>query len=129
MPSGGKNYDQHRGSAHERGYDRRWGKARSLHLAANPLCIGCLAVGRFEPATVVDHIEPHEGDQARFWDAGNWQSSCAWHHDLVKQKLELMWREGEVPVTALRLGSPEAKRLTRTTPRKATVIGEDGWTS
>ena len=33
------------------------------------------------PATVVDHIKPHHGDQRLFWDVGNWQSLCKAHHD------------------------------------------------
>jgi 5-methylcytosine-specific restriction protein A len=33
------------------------------------------------PATVVDHIVPHRGNQKLFWDRKNWQSLCKTHHD------------------------------------------------
>lgn len=32
-------------------------------------------------ATVVDHITPHGGDVALFWDVANWQGLCKAHHD------------------------------------------------
>lgn len=28
------------------------------------------------PARVVDHITPHRGDVALFWDESNWQALC-----------------------------------------------------
>lgn len=54
----------------------------------HPLCVMCQAEGRIEAATVVDHIKPHRGDQALFWDRDNWQSLCKRHHDSDKQMLE-----------------------------------------
>ena len=33
------------------------------------------------PATVVDHIVPHRGDHALFWDEQNWQPLCKSCHD------------------------------------------------
>jgi len=30
---------------------------------------------------VVDHIVPHRGDRALFWDTSNWQPLCKPHHD------------------------------------------------
>jgi 5-methylcytosine-specific restriction protein A len=50
----------------------------------------CLAEGRPVPATVVDHIERHDGTHAdpRFWDMRNLQSLCKPHHDSVKQQLD-----------------------------------------
>lgn len=44
-------------------------------------------------ATVVDHIVPHGGDQALFWDTGNWQSLCAPHHNSTKQSEERLGYE------------------------------------
>ena len=58
-----------RGSAAARGYGRRWQKARVSFLIRNPVC--CCGCGH--PATEVDHIVPHRGDEALFWDTGNWQ--------------------------------------------------------
>ncbi|WP_236555108.1 hypothetical protein [Novosphingobium sp. 9U] len=58
-------------SSSERGYGRKWKKARVAFLDANPLCIGCEAKGRAVPATVVNHRTPHRGDLKLFWDRKN----------------------------------------------------------
>ena len=76
---GGRRWE---GSAASRGYDHRWQKARAVHLAGEPLCRRCLAQGLTTAATVVDHIRPHRGDMALFWDQGNWQSLCKPCHDI-----------------------------------------------
>lgn len=70
-----------RGSAAERGYGADWRKARRRFLAVNPLCAACLKRGVLTPATVVDHIVPHRGDQRLFWDQKNWQPLCKQCHD------------------------------------------------
>lgn len=80
-----------RGTAHQRGYDYRWQRAREAFLRENPLCVMCLAERRTTAATVVDHIIPHRGDGALFWDRSNWQSLCQTHHSSHKQRME---REG-----------------------------------
>ena len=73
----------------ERGYGSRWQRARATYLKQHPLCVMCLAEGRTEPATVVDHITPHEGNQELFWDSqGNWQPLCKTHHDTDKAEQE-----------------------------------------
>lgn len=33
-------------------------------------------------ATVVDHITPHKGDKALFWQRANWQPLCKRCHDI-----------------------------------------------
>jgi 5-methylcytosine-specific restriction endonuclease McrA len=48
----------------------------------------CQVQNRLTVATVVDHIVPHKGDQALFWDHANWQSLCKRCHDSLKQKQE-----------------------------------------
>lgn len=106
-----KAYDARRGSASERGYGRPWAKAAEGHRRNSPLCIGCLAAGLVVAAELVDHVEPHKGDTAKFWDTSMWQSSCRWHHDVVKQRLELMWARGEIPASALWLNSPLALKV------------------
>ena len=70
-----------RGGADARGYDARWRKARKAFLQKHPLCAECLKKGKATPATVVDHIVPHRGDQKLFWDQSNWQPLCKEHHD------------------------------------------------
>jgi 5-methylcytosine-specific restriction protein A len=98
-----REYDQHRGSARERGYDSRWEKARKAYLAKHPLCVCCLANGIPHGAELVDHIEPHKGDMARFWDSGNWQGLCRWCHENIKRAVEMAWLNGQAEPTLLRL--------------------------
>jgi 5-methylcytosine-specific restriction protein A len=84
-----REHDTRRSSARERGYNTRWEKARKTYLTRNPLCIMCQREGRVTPATVVDHIIPHKGDAALFWDTeNNWQPLCKPHHDRDKQREE-----------------------------------------
>ncbi|RVK61930.1 HNH endonuclease [Sinorhizobium meliloti] len=105
--------DKWRGSASDRGYNHRWSKARDTFLSRNPLCIGCLAVGRVEPATVVDHVDPHHGDSVKFWDTSMWQSSCKWHHDSVKQRLEQLYAASAIRLRDLWLNSAVAVRIAK----------------
>jgi len=70
-----------RGNSADRGYGRRWRKASKVYLMLNPFCAEHRAKGRVAAATVVDHVVPHKGDQALFWDQGNWQSLCKPCHD------------------------------------------------
>lgn len=83
-----RQYDACRESSSKRGYNSRWQKARDTFLRRSPLCRMCHEEGRITPALIVDHIIPHRGDQELFWDTGNWQSLCKWHHDSVKQAEE-----------------------------------------
>ena len=103
--------DQHRGSARERGYNARWQKARKTFLSNNPVCIGCLAMDRVEPAAIVDHVDPHHQDPVKFWNTSMWQACCKWHHDSVKQKLENLYVAGKVQLPDLWLNSPTAVRI------------------
>lgn len=87
MKSGTKS---RRPSARQRGYDRRWDKVRASFLREpeNCFCRRCRQQGRMTVATVVDHIVPHRGDPALFWDRSNWQPLCKPHHDGAKQREE-----------------------------------------
>ena len=80
--------DHTRATSTERGYNNRWRKARATYLRNHPLCKMHLDRGRIIPATVVDHIQPHRGNQKLFWDTANWQSLCAECHSRHKQRLE-----------------------------------------
>jgi 5-methylcytosine-specific restriction enzyme A len=80
--------DKYRPNARQRGYTRRWEKAREAFLRENPLCALCQAIGRTTPATIVDHRTPHRGDPKLFWEQSNWQSLCKSCHDSVKQAEE-----------------------------------------
>ena len=67
--------DEGRGTATQRLYSSAWRKARAGFLSRHPLCecVDCKNLGRVLPASVVDHIVPHRGDRALFWDRSNWQ--------------------------------------------------------
>lgn len=56
-------------------------KARLLFLRKHPLCAECLREKRLTPATVVDHIVSHRGDERLFWDEANRQPLCKACHD------------------------------------------------
>ena len=89
VPYGQKYCDRHKAlhpeeqrSAAHRGYGKAWQKASKRYLEAHPLCVACLKEGKYTRATVVDHIKPHRGDKALFWDEHNWQALCKRHHDV-----------------------------------------------
>jgi 5-methylcytosine-specific restriction protein A len=82
--------DLYRPTATERGYGSRWNKARATYLLSHPHCAMIVADGNrcTRSASVVDHIKPHRGDNALFWDKTNWQSLCGPCHNGRKQSLE-----------------------------------------
>lgn len=95
--------DQRRGSARARGYTTAWDKASAGHLRNNPLCKYCDLgawgdAPRVTAATLVDHLIPHNGDQAIFWNKRDWVSSCAPCHNGPKQRTE---RRGLAALEAL----------------------------
>lgn len=69
-------------------YNYRWQREREAFLRQNPLCVMCKGEDMVTLATVVDHVIPHQGDQALFWRQSNWQSLCAAHHSGHKQAQE-----------------------------------------
>jgi len=80
-PEHSRQYERDRGSSTERGYDRRWQKARLTYLKRHPLCAECERQGRVKAAEVVDHVIPHKGNTTLFWDVSNWQALCKACHD------------------------------------------------
>jgi len=76
-------FDEKRPSARARGYNRAWDAERRSFLQLNPNCRRC-----GEPASVVDHIRPHKGDDRLFWDRSNWQPLCRHCHNSSKQAQE-----------------------------------------
>lgn len=84
---------------------RDWKQGRALHLAQEPLCVECLALGIVNDGSltaagtvqadarrrflVVDHKVPHRGDRGLFFDRANWQTLCPDHHDRDKQQQEI----------------------------------------
>lgn len=62
-------------SSRQRGYTTKWEKESKAYLAEHPYCVVC-----GNQASLVDHIEPHQGDQRLFWSRSNWQPMCASCH-------------------------------------------------
>ena len=71
-------------------YNRKvWKQTRLAVLQESPLCVRCMKLGRSIPATVVDHIIPHRGDETLFFDRDNLQSLCKPCHDGWKHRVEI----------------------------------------
>lgn len=72
----------------------RWQRLRWSVLVRD--LFTCAMCGRIEGDTsqlVADHIVPHKGDEAAFWDEGNIWCVCSACHNSAKQRLE---RSGRV---------------------------------
>jgi 5-methylcytosine-specific restriction enzyme A len=67
---------------------KAWQGLRQWRLQRDPLCVMCAEQGNVVPASVVDHLRPHQGDWALFIDADNTQSLCVSHHNSSKQREE-----------------------------------------
>lgn len=65
-----------------------WKRMRLVQLRKQPLCAMCEQSGKVKAADVVDHVVPHKGDEALFFDSSNLASMCKFCHDSVKQKQE-----------------------------------------
>lgn len=71
----------------------RWARLRRKVLARDLWTCQATGValvsGRTAPnAAVVDHIRPHRGNPALFWDERNLRAVCKQWHDSEKQRLE-----------------------------------------
>lgn len=97
--------DHRRGSARGRGYTAAWDKASAGHLRSHPLCAYCALADDIAPATLTDHLYPHRGDQAVFWNRTYWISSCKPCHDRFKQRIERLGRIA-LDDLAVQLGLP-----------------------
>jgi hypothetical protein len=97
----------------QRGYSSSWDPVAREFKRRYRWCLGCWAVGLETPTELVDHVVPLAYRTDGLLDYNNLQPSCEWHHRTVKSHLELMWKLGQMPESALRLDSPEAMRLTR----------------
>lgn len=54
----------------------RW--MRKAYLAQHPICNQC----KREAASILDHVIPHRGINALFWDQSNWQALCLRCHGI-----------------------------------------------
>jgi 5-methylcytosine-specific restriction protein A len=60
-----------RPSGRAAGYNSEWERLSKNYLSMHTRCVDC-----DERAQVVDHIEPHRGNQVLFWSRSNWQPMC-----------------------------------------------------
>lgn len=72
---------------------RRWRKLREEIWARDAYTCqktGVLCIGKYPAANspVADHIIPHRGDEAMFWDKSNLQTVSKAYHDSQKQREE-----------------------------------------
>lgn len=82
-PDHAKVPERRRGSAYNRGYNYKWSLYSKRFLRLNPLCAcaECAELPVPMIAEVTDHIIPHKGDQALFWDKDNHQPMAKRCHD------------------------------------------------
>jgi len=66
---------------------KRWKQIRLDTLARDPLCVMCIKIGDHAPSTIADHVEPHRGNEHRFFN-GRTQGVCKPCHDRHKQRQE-----------------------------------------
>lgn len=71
---------------------KHWQQLRQQVLNHQPLCVACLKAKRITPATVVDHIKPHKGDEKLFYDMNNLQPLCKSCHDRKTAKEDGRWK-------------------------------------
>lgn len=71
---------------------KAWKDARRAFLKRHPLCVDCGGLGLVVEAREVDHIKPHRGDRALFFDRTNWQSLCRSCHS--RKTAREIWHGG-----------------------------------
>jgi 5-methylcytosine-specific restriction endonuclease McrA len=75
----------------------RWQRLRAYQLLEHPLCAICARKGLVEPASVVDHVDPHRGDWMKFC-TGKLQSLCKTCHDGEKRTIEIRGYSTEIGI-------------------------------
>ena len=71
----------------------RFRRERHAYLATHAVCNMC----RREAASILDHITPHRGVPALFWNQRNWQGLCVRCHG-IKTAREV-WGRGNAPAS------------------------------
>lgn len=96
LPSGAREHDRARKAANPLRAlygTARWQRLRWQVLARDLFtCRSCGASTSDTSQLVADHIRPHRGDVALFWDADNLQCLCKHCHDGAKQRAEARTR-------------------------------------
>lgn len=68
-------------------FTARWQALRQAQLAREPYCRRCRSLGVIVVATVVNHVERHQGDEQKFFN-GPLESLCKACHDREVQREE-----------------------------------------
>jgi 5-methylcytosine-specific restriction endonuclease McrA len=74
-------------------YDSVWEAYRRRFLAINKECYAC-----GQPATVVDHLKPHQGDEQLFKKTDNHIPLCVTCHNTVTSLFDRRYQAGN-PIT------------------------------
>jgi len=69
---------------------RDWRNYAAKFLAINKECYAC-----GKPATVVDHLKPHKGDEFLFKKTDNHIPLCTSCHNTVTSKFDRYYRQGD----------------------------------
>lgn len=72
--------DERRDPLTRKQYNGHWARYSQQYRRHHPFCIECEREGILTASEVVDHIIPHRGDYALFWDVNNHQPLCERHH-------------------------------------------------
>ena len=80
-----KRSGKHRSSYRHLYKTKQWREGRLAFLTEHPICAHCQRRDRLTPATVVDHIKDHKGNETLFFEQDNWQPLCKPCHDSDKR--------------------------------------------
>lgn len=69
-----KDYDQRRGTATARGYDKAWSRFSAAYRTEHPLCVAAQRNGRVNASDHVDHIIPLSIWRGHKYDGANLQA-------------------------------------------------------
>lgn len=97
--------DEYRRRVNRMYCSKRWKTLRARVLRERPMCECPMCEGRKLEASVVDHIEPHRGDPALFYDPKNLQPLASRCHSSWKQRMEGGRTGRQKPTTTAR-GEP-----------------------
>jgi 5-methylcytosine-specific restriction endonuclease McrA len=100
---------------------RAWRAASQAWLMRYPFCVLCLVRGQINERSeadgctnqrtmIVDHIEPHRGNEQLFWDQNNWETLCRLCHDIDKQRHEQRGGTGDAWRAMLRREAGQTDR-------------------
>lgn len=79
-------------------------------LEQQPFCVYCDAAGVVQPATLIDHVQPHRGDDDLFWSRHNLQPLCDSCHGRKSQHERLSDEPYRLPGVCFD-GTPMASKI------------------